>query len=256
MVPCVWASEVAAIVGRNKYKPATVAIGELRGREFGATTVVETKARSPRRAVAEVKNADAATQEMAAETARQHLNDDVKHVLQSNATLRIAVSTGESIDTEAVADLSPRLQKAIMQKSQMTHGILQEKECLDEMQAKLGCVIHSQQKKYKRTLTTQAGNRFVLFGKIDGMQTNNDGSQFLVETKKRKTRLFHCVPDYELVQVHAYMFLTRMDRAILNENFQGTSLQHVIEFDTMLWQNVQEKLCECVDHCFMQIKMQ
>ena len=185
MPPCVWASEVAAVVGRHRYRPAPEAIGRLLAREF---------AREP--------------------------------------------------------GLAPPLQAEIAHQSRMAHGTLREQACLDEMQAKLGCALHSHQQKYRRELRTPAGHRFALFAKIDALQTRADGQQVVVETKQRNSRLFRRVPEYELVQIHACMFLAGLNQGILNESFGGQSLQHPIEFDARLWRRVQEELCDAVDRCW------
>ena len=237
MPPCVWASEVAAVVGRHRYRPAPEAIGRLLAREF---------AREPARAPAP----EFAPAPELAEAAHARLLDGARSALQADAALRDAVAAGERIDPRAVAGLAPPLQAEIAHQSRMAHGTLREQACLDEMQAKLGCALHSHQQKYRRELRTPAGHRFALFAKIDALQTRADGQQVVVETKQRNSRLFRRVPEYELVQIHACMFLAGLNQGILNESFGGQSLQHPIEFDARLWRRVQEELCDAVDRCW------
>ena len=66
-------------------------------------------------------------------------------------------------------------------------------------------------------------------GKVDGIVDD-----VIVETKNRAKRLFHRIPNYEKVQLEAYMFLTEMDKAIhiecYNEEQNKTDYNHDAEF--------------------------
>jgi hypothetical protein len=59
----------------------------------------------------------------------------------------------------------------------------------------------------------------------------------LVEIKTRQNR-FLGTPDYELVQLHAYMHIYGKSSATLVESFNGDIREHKVPFDTDLWGRV------------------
>ena len=100
------------------------------------------------------------------------------------------------------------------------------------------------QKGHRKKYTTDIGNRFVLFGRLDGMQT--DG--IAVETKTRRNRLFGRVPEYEKIQLTAYMILTNATKGVLVENYNGEQETHDVPLDLSFWENnVIPKLFRGVD---------
>lgn len=74
-----------------------------------------------------------------------------------------------------------------------------------------------------------------LGGRHDGM--TSDGK--LIEIKTRQRR-FLGTPLYELVQVHAYMFIYGLDQAQLIESYLGEQRIHNIQFDHVLWDTIKE----------------
>ena len=75
-------------------------------------------------------------------------------------------------------------------------------------------------------------------GKIDGAL--DDGT--VVEHKRRQTRLFHSVPEYERVQVHVYMHMTGAPRAILVESYCEAQASHTVEWDAEFWGVILDRL--------------
>jgi hypothetical protein len=67
-----------------------------------------------------------------------------------------------------------------------------------------------------------------LGGKCDGT-TIWQGDKTLVEIKNRINRLFHKIPDYEKVQLLAYMYIFKINKSILIENYNCQ--KNIIEYD-------------------------
>ena len=97
----------------------------------------------------------------------------------------------------------------------------------------------------------------VLCGKVDGLvgssnqglvRPSNQGNKAtdgnkatcgkIVEVKCRRGRFFDSVPLYELVQIHAYMFLTRRKSCDLVQKFGPHIRITGVEFDKMFWAGV------------------
>lgn len=91
------------------------------------------------------------------------------------------------------------------------------------------------------------GKEFVytIGGKIDGIQGSGK-DRILVEVKNRQKRLFNFVPEYDKIQIYAYMFLTGISKANLVESFNGESKTHSFEFDVEYWNFIETRLTDFV----------
>ena len=79
---------------------------------------------------------------------------------------------------------------------------------------------------------------FGIVGRFDGF--NEAG--VLVEIKNRMRRLFGKVVEYELVQVHVYMAMSRKTQAQLVERYQDEILIHPVEFEQEFMDDVMKEL--------------
>jgi hypothetical protein len=130
-------------------------------------------------------------------------------------------------------------------------GIVQEDAALARVAAAApGRSVSSKQVSLRRAMVTGAGNRYILYGKIDAILTHENGDKVIVETKQRQKRLFGVVPDYEMPQLLAYMYMARAPKAIQNEDYRGSRNEHEVEFDNLEWTAISEKLSEIVDQHF------
>lgn len=82
------------------------------------------------------------------------------------------------------------------------------------------------------------GVRVFLGGRHDGM--SDDGTK-IVEIKTRQNR-FLGTPLYELVQVHAYMFIYGVTEATIVESYNGQERMHEVGFDEKLWERVKKRV--------------
>ncbi len=81
--------------------------------------------------------------------------------------------------------------------------------------------------------------RVFIGGKCDGIMTHKENSTVkIVEIKNRMKRLFKSVPEYERVQVLAYLFIHDLREAVLIENYNGQTQEHAIEFDDEYWNRI------------------
>ena len=69
----------------------------------------------------------------------------------------------------------------------------------------------------------------------------------IVETKNRTKRLFHRIPNYEKVQLEAYMFLTEMDKAIHIECYNDEQNKTDYNHDAEFWEDRVAKIIAYVE---------
>lgn len=144
------------------------------------------------------------------------------------------------------------LKKGLLSHVHTNRGIRDEAQSIQRYQQQHDKQVRENNAKfYRRFYQYQsiAGEKksFMVGGRVDGI--TQDG--VLIEVKNRQRRLFHSVPLYEKVQVHAYMLLTGLDKCEIIECLGLENEKHSLEFDADFWQNVVIRLEEfilCMDH--------
>jgi predicted ribosome quality control (RQC) complex YloA/Tae2 family protein len=112
-------------------------------------------------------------------------------------------------------------------------------------------IITDQQKKIiAHVKTIQIKNKTIewnLIGKIDGIATNTNGQQILIEIKNRVNTLFNHLKDYEKPQIQAYMKLTGFKQAHLVEHITNDTGIISVEYDSKYWKHVKDRLHKFLD---------
>jgi len=119
-------------------------------------------------------------------------------------------------------------------------GKLHENISIERIEKTLDVAIKDRNDKfYKRyiDITDNDGGKYVIGGKVDGITENG----YLVEVKNRQYRFFSYIPIYEKVQIHAYMFLTGIDKCKFVQSYNGEDKTEDISFDYKFWNNVKEE---------------
>lgn len=150
--------------------------------------------------------------------------------------LQEAVATGD-VRTVAGGNLPDDVLTVASGAACCNQGTREEEACLDRCAAKLGRPLGRKQRSLRRVLTTATGVRWVMFGRIDA----SDGGH-IVETKSRQYKLLGYVPPQDMVQLHAYMYMDRSTEALLNEDYCGESMQHMVAFDSVVWASLMDDM--------------
>lgn len=85
----------------------------------------------------------------------------------------------------------------------------------------------------KRLLYEDNDYKVFLGGKSDGIKDNN-----LIEIKTRMYKLFKVVKEYEKIQVYSYLYIYNINKATLIEQYKEESLEHDINFDLEIFNNL------------------
>jgi hypothetical protein len=89
---------------------------------------------------------------------------------------------------------------------------------------------------HKRRVLAHRGVEVYVGGRCDGLATDPETQQTtVVEIKTRVGRLFGRVPEYERLQVLAYLFVHGLEGGLLVEQHAGRSLQHYLRWDAAYW---------------------
>ena len=127
----------------------------------------------------------------------------------------------------------------------MQRGNIKEDSNLNKTQQKRNITIDCRNSQiYEKELYCDPNKQFniILRGKVDGM---ND--EYVVETKNRTKRLFNMIPDYEKVQLNAYMFLVEKEKALHIECYNEDQNSVEYDFDKVFWDECLDKVIQFTD---------
>ena len=103
---------------------------------------------------------------------------------------------------------------------------------------------------YTHDICKIEGTLYQIVGRVDRVQTNEDGSRILVEIKNRANGFFNRVRDYEEVQCQTYMqMMNGIDFCRLVETYNGESKSYLIQKNDDIWtQEIVPKLQNFCEH--------
>ena len=139
---------------------------------------------------------------------------------------------------EKLPNIKSVLKEEINHDLQINRGIIKENNNLNKIEKNNNINIKERNDiLYKKLLYKDSQIEIVLRGMLDGVHEDH-----IIETKNRKNRLFKRIPDYEKVQLNAYMFLTNKNKVIHTEHYNEE--YNIIEygFDTIFWEDCKIKI--------------
>jgi hypothetical protein len=230
------ASEVAAAIGMNPYKPPDEVFTNLWNKWSPETFIGQTKIAEQFEALSRLSPDKQDLMQAASKTVVKDAKEATQ--LLSNATSIIERSADiANDDKEKVIELL---------KTQIStgHGTRTEDKVVEKVSRDEGITFQRDTELYSVPIIhfdedDASGREFVVRGKIDRLQVDEDGELVLVEVKSRMKRLFHEVREYEWVQVQCYlqMLPQQIRKAKLIEQYLEDTATHEIERDDDFWQN-------------------
>jgi len=223
------ASDVAAILGRNQYKPRQEVLDELwkkynpetfkgKTKREKAMEIIHTSsiAREVMNCVSQIKAKDSTEVQNIISNVRKHVNSDEN-------------LTREQKD-EVISHITSNVYTA--------HGVRSEAKTSDKVETEDNIRLVKDNSFYNYDVCTIGDVNFVVTGKIDRIEERPDGSRVLVEIKNRTNRLFRRVVEYEMIQVQVYLQMLGLVHARLVEQYNNQVLSHDVNRDEELWTNV------------------
>jgi hypothetical protein len=139
-------------------------------------------------------------------------------------------------------ELNKCLEKSVKQDLRMRRGNIKEDNNLDKTEKQCNIVITDRNSQmYSKVLYIDPDNKFriIIRGKVDGMN-----EEYIVETKNRTKRLFNMIPNYEKVQLNAYMFMTGKMKSLHIECYNNEQNQKEYNFDEELWSKITNNIID------------
>jgi len=238
------ASEVAAILGRNQYKPRHEVFNELWKKYSPATFTGKTK---KDRAEEALSASDSARVVLASA-----LNSRAKDSAEVQKIYAEALEKVNS-DTKLNATQKAEVVEHLRSKVYTTHGTRSEDKTAEKVAVAEGVKWTKDNSFYTYDVCEIGTDKFVVVGKIDRIEERPDGSKVLIEIKNRTNRLFGRVVEYEMIQVQMYLQMLGLVHARLVEQYNTQVLSHDITRDEEMWSNVikpgLEEFCRDLNQC-------
>jgi len=223
------ASEVAAIIGRNKYKPRSEVLDEL-WKKYSPETF-KGKTKNDRAQEALSASSEARTVLASAVAIKARDSNQVQDVFN---TARDAVNSDSKLTETQKIEVIEHLRSRVY----TTHGTRSEDKTSVKVQAEEGVKLVKDNSFYNYEVCTLGDTKFVVTGKIDRIEEHPDGSRTLVEIKNRTNRLFKQVVEYEMIQIQVYLQMLGLVHARLVEQYNTQVMSHEIDRDEEFWNNV------------------
>ena len=229
----VWlkASDVAACIGKNQYKPRGEILAEMHKRYNAETFTGQTKLDVALEAVERLPEME---RRMLLQAASMQLTKaaEVKAVLgEVSETIKQSSKVSEK-DKEAVVSL-------LTGTMQTNLGTRTEDLIVKSVEIEQRVKMERSQDMYSLPLVRVGSTQYAVRGKIDRLQQEGDET-ILIEIKSRVNKLFRKLRDYEEVQVQTYLQMLPSEmgvkRARLIEQFETQSHSLELVKDDALWQ--------------------
>jgi len=239
------ASDVAACIGRNQYKPPAEVLADMHKRYSAETFSGQTKLDAALKAV---ERLPALEKSMLLEAAAMPLVQaaDVKQVLgKVKETIDQSRSISEQDKNAVVSLLTGTMQTNL--------GTRTEDLIVQKVEAEQRVKMDRSLDMYSVPLCRLGDTQYTVRGRIDRLQQigGDPPETILVEIKARVNKLFRTLRDYEMIQVQTYLQMLPPElgvrRARLIEQFEGQNHSHDLVRDDTLWQG--EILPGLVDFC-------
>jgi hypothetical protein len=222
------ASNVAAMLGRNRYKPRSEVLDELWKKYAPSKFTGKTKHDIAEEALKVSIDARAIV-----ESALKVETKDSSQVQKVFKVAKDAINFDPKLNNEQKAEVIEHLRSKVY----TSHGTRSEDKTSDKVEADEGARLVRDDSFYQLEVCKLGDAKYVVMGKIDRIEERPDGSKVLVEIKNRTNRLFRSVPEYEFIQVQVYLQMLGLVHARVVEQYNNQVMSHDVTRDEEIWVN-------------------
>lgn len=222
------ASNVAAMVGRHRYKPRSEVLDEL------------VKKYAPEKFTGKTKEDKAEEALAASDTAREVLESALEIKAHDSTQVQKVFKKAKDLinfDSKLNDEQKAEVIEHIKSKVYTTHGTRSEDKTSDKVQTEEGSRLIRDDTFYRLEVCKLDDISYVIIGRVDRIEEKPDGSRVLVEIKNRTNRLFNSVPEYEFIQIQVYLQMLGLVHARLVEQYNNQVKSHDVDRDEETWTN-------------------
>lgn len=241
---CIYASDLAVVIGVNKYQKLSDTIVKLWQKSFPIdyeNTITNIKKShqvdlTPKETdIQYIKRIQDECNLNIQEKVNECLNTkDTSKLLNNRNQILKEIDQNNTLDPEIKKDFKKSLESV----TNKAFGTINEKSVIDYYMEQSGKKVICDSKFIRKDLCVYKDIKWSLGGKIDGITEDN----IVVEVKNRIYKLFHVMRDYEKPQIQTYMYILGLPKGHLVESFKrgGAIQMNIIEedFDQEYWETV------------------
>ncbi|MCH9712641.1 MAG: hypothetical protein K0U20_08475 [Proteobacteria bacterium] len=239
-------TELAGLIGRHRYQTRSQVVEKIWKR------LQPDAYEAAKSAWTTSETALAPTQERIQEVI-QEAGDQVQQLFQqvveqaekasSSSQVQSIVQEIEQVSTQELKNQNPglasasdehvdQIKKMIVSQTQCAFGTQQEERSIQQFSQDNNVRVQEGNTRfYKKWIgSTSMGTRWGFGGYVDGITEDA-----IVEIKNRIRRFFTFIPEYEQIQLQAYMQVLDMNKAIHIQQFNGEQRQETVDRDEELW---------------------
>ena len=203
------ASDVAACIGENRFKPSHEVLEGLWQRYQKETFTLVTKDEVTQAALT---NPEAGRVFKAVKDAITKDSTETQKVFEEAAAKLQLIATLSATEKEVVLE-------AIRKTAYTTHGLRQEDATALKVSSEEGVRLAKDDSFYTQHVCSAAGYEVVVVGKVDRIEQCPDGSRVLVEIKNRTKRLYRQLYPTERIQLQVYLQMLDLEKGKLVEQY-------------------------------------
>ena len=223
------ASDVAACIGLNPYKPASEVRDEIWKKNWPDSFTGKTKQDLAYAAL----NRSSASREILNEAIMFKARDSEEaHLNFEKAKAKVEA------DELLTAEDRSKIIEHIRSRCYTSHGTRSEDKTAVKVSEDTGATLIRDNAFYNLTLLEMPDVHFVITGKVDRIEVGSDGSRTLIEIKNRTRGFFRSLREYENVQIQVYLQMLGLHKAKLIEQYNSSTNTIEVSRDEEHWDNV------------------
>ena len=223
------ASDVAACIGLNPYKPASEVRDEIWKKNWPDSFTGATKQDLAYAAL----NRSPESREILNEAIMFKARDSEEaHLNFEKAKAKVEA------DELLTAEDRSKIIEHIRSQCYTSHGTRSEDKTAVKVSEDTGATLIRDNAFYNLTLLEMPDVHFVITGKVDRIEVGSDGSRTLIEIKNRTRGFFRSLREYENVQIQVYLQMLGLHKAKLIEQYNSSTNTIEVSRDEEHWDNV------------------
>lgn len=248
----VYASELAAVIGLNKYKKPAEILLKLWEKNFNddfkrvkkslidnkeEVKLLEKREETFNRISKKVGNVEKLEKKME-ECKKENDVEKMKEVRKEMIEHCQDLTTKDKVE----------IQKAIHEITNTNFGIKNENKSIHIYTQLTNLPVIKLQKFFKRPVVKSNNKIWYIGGKLDGILADNT----IIEVKNRVNGLFNTVREYEKIQTYAYMFIFHSQKSQLVETFMKGKNPECnmldVEYEEEYWNIIMGRLLQFINY--------
>ena len=244
---CIFASELASLIGLNNFKPPSETLYRIWQKNFTSDSERIYKNLGDNANLLEDKKTSF---QKIAKKYNKKLEVDLDKCIDSKDIDGMMKKRQKLMDECKDMDVKDKkkIEESIINLTNTGFGTKNETRSIHIYTQMTGIPVMNISDFYKRILLKSEGYNWYIGGKIDGICADKT----IIEVKNRMHKLFYNLREYEKIQTYSYMFILESNKSQLVETYMKGQQPEVniidVEFEEIYWNYIYHRITQFVDY--------